>query len=171
MKRRRRRKCPHCGQLYWPDPRNRYHQVYCPATACQQARQWAGQARWRCRPENRDYFRGPAAVERVRAWRKGHPGYWRKKASALQTVMKSQPNEVQADVAGVIPEALQTDLLSQPALLVGIISVLTGTALQAVIADQVQRLHLRGEQILHPQEATKGHEDERQRGATSGSVA
>jgi hypothetical protein len=87
-------------------------------------------------------------VERVRVWRKGHPGYWRKKASALQTVM-----------------------LSQPALLVGIISVLTGTELQAVIAEQVQRLHLRGEQILHPQEATKGNEDERQRGAASGSVA
>ena len=171
MKRRRRRKCPHCGQLYLPDPRNRHHQIYCSAPECQQARQRAGQARWRRRPENRNYFRGPAEVERVRAWRKAHPGYWRRQRRALQTVMKPQSNGAQADGTGLNRDALQTDLLSQPAVLVGIISTLTGTALQAVIAEQVQRLHLRGEQILHPKEAMKGAGNERKRGAASGSVA
>ena len=171
MKRRRRRKCPHCGQIYWPDPRNRHHQIYCSAPACQQARQRAGQARWRRRPENRSYFRGPAEVERVRAWRKAHPGYWRKRRRALRAVMKSQPNEDKPDASGLNPDALQTVLLSQPAVLVGIISTLTGTALQTVIAEQVQRLHLRGEQILHPKEAMKGAEDERKRGAEAGAFA
>lgn len=171
MKIRRRRKCPHCGQLYWPEPRNRYHQIYCSATECQQVRQRAAQARWRRRPENRNYFRGPAEVERVRAWRKAHPGYWRKRQRALQTVLKSQPHEAQADGSGLIPDALQTVSLSQPALLVGIISTLTGTVLQTLIAEQVQRLHLRGEQILHPKQAMKGAEHERKRGVTSGAVA
>jgi len=85
--------------------------------------------------------------------------------------MKSQPNEDKPDVSGLNPDALQTVLLSQPAVLVGIISTLTGTALQTVIAEQVQRLHLRGEQILHPKEAMKGAEDERKRGAEAGAFA
>jgi hypothetical protein len=85
--------------------------------------------------------------------------------------MKSQPNEAKPDGASLIPDALQTVMLSQPALLVGIISTLTGTALQAVIAEQVQRLHLRGEQILHPKGAMKGAGNERKRGAATGSVA
>ncbi len=147
MKRRRRRKCPHCGQLYWPDPRNRHHQVYCSAPECQQARQRAGQARWRRRSENRNYFRGPAEVERVRAWRKAHPGYWRRRRGALQTVIKPQPPDAQWDGLGLNQDALQTVLLAQPAVLVGIISTLTGSALQTVIAEQVQRLHLCGKHI------------------------
>ena len=171
MKRRRRRKCPHCGQLYWPDPRNRHHQIYCSASECQQARQRAGQARWRRRPENRDYFRGAHNVERVRAWRKAHPGYWRRRRLALQTVIKPQPNDNHADASGLNPDALQTVLLSQPAVLVGIISSLTGTALQTDIAEHVQRLHLRVEQILHPKRIAKGAEDDRKDVVETGAFA
>ena len=171
MKRRRRRKCPHCGQLYRPDPRNRHHQIYCSAPECQQARQRAGQARWRRRPENRDYFRGAHNVERVRAWRKAHPGYWRRRRLALQTVIKPQPADAQPDGSGLNPDALQTVLLSQPAVLVGIISSLAGTALQTDIAEHVQRLHLRGEQILHPRGIMKGAEDDRKDVVETGAFA
>lgn len=171
MKRQRRRKCRHCGQLYMPDPRNRYHQHHCSAEECQRARQRAGQARWRRRPENRNYFRGPAEVERVRAWRKAHPGYWRRRRRALQTAIKPQPNDAQADGSGLNPNALQTVLLSQPAVLVGIISSLTGTALQTDIAEYVQRLHLRGEQILHPKRIMKGAEDDRKDVVETGAFA
>ena len=171
MKRQRRRKCPHCGQLYQPDPRNRHHQKYCSAPECQRARQQAYQAHWRHRPENRNYFRGAAEVERVRAWRKAHPGYWRKHKHALQMVIKPQPDDAKQDASGLNPDALQTVLLSQPAVLVGIISTLTGTALQTVIAEQVQRLHLRGEQILHPKEAMKGAKDDRKNSLASGAFA
>ena len=154
-----------------PDPRNRHHQVYCSASACQQARQRAGQARWRRRPENRNYFRGPAEVERVRAWRKAHPGYWRRRRHGLRTAIKPQSNEAQADGSGLNPDALQTVLLSQPAVLVGIISSLTGTALQTDIAEHVQRLHLRGEQILHPKRIMKGAEDDRKDVVETGAFA
>jgi hypothetical protein len=85
--------------------------------------------------------------------------------------MKPQPDEAQSDGSGLIPDALQTVMLSQPALLVGIISTLAGTALQTVIAEQVQRLHLRGEQILHPKEAMKGAEDDRKNIIASGAFA
>ena len=39
--------------------------------------------RWLRKTPNRDIFRGPTNVQRVKEWRKAHPGYWRKK-SALQ---------------------------------------------------------------------------------------
>lgn len=87
MTRCRQRKCRNCGQLYEPDPQNRRHQRYCSQPACRQASKTASQARWRASPKGRDYFRGPANVLRVQAWRKAHPGYWRrrrKKQDALQ---------------------------------------------------------------------------------------
>jgi hypothetical protein len=112
-----------------------------------------------------------AEVERVRAWRKAHPGYWRRLRRALQTVMKPQPNEAHADGPGLSPDALQTVLLSQPAVLVGIISSLAGTALQTDIAEHVQRLHLRGEQILHPKRIMKGAEDDRKDVVETGAFA
>ena len=58
---------------------------------------------------NRDYFRGPEHVVRVRAWRAAHPGYGRKKSSrrrALQEHSSAQPVDIPT----------QSDLLSAPAL-------------------------------------------------------
>ncbi len=78
MPQHRRRKCCHCGQLYEPDPRNRHHQRYCCQPACRKASKAASQHRWRASPKGRDYFLGPANVLRVQAWRKTHPGYWRR---------------------------------------------------------------------------------------------
>ena len=37
MKKKRRRKCPHCRELFRPDPRNRHHQRYCSQAPCQRA--------------------------------------------------------------------------------------------------------------------------------------
>ena len=87
MPRRRERKCRHCGHLYEPDPRNRYHQRYCSQPACRQASKTASQHRWRASPKGKDYFCGRANVLRVQRWREAHPGYWRsrrKKSGALQ---------------------------------------------------------------------------------------
>ena len=79
MTTRRRRKCRHCGQLFRPDPRNLRHQRYCSAKECRRASKAASQGRWLAKAENRDYFRGPEQVARVRTWRAAHPGYGRKK--------------------------------------------------------------------------------------------
>ena len=79
MKRTRARKCHHCGQLYHPDYRTIDRQEYCSAVACRQASHRVAQRRWWNQPENQDYYRGADQVRRVQAWRKAHPGYWKKK--------------------------------------------------------------------------------------------
>jgi len=84
----------HCAQLYKPDPRNRWHQKYCSAAACQEVSHIASQRHWRRSKKGRDYFQGPANLDRVRKWRKIHPGYWkkrRKKPLALRDVLFVQP--------------------------------------------------------------------------------
>src|SRR5262249_54682589 len=77
-----RRKCKCCQKLFRPDPRNRHHQRYCAAPRCRAASKAASQARWLAAPENRDYFRGPVNVARVKAWRSRNPRYWRKRRRA-----------------------------------------------------------------------------------------
>jgi hypothetical protein len=88
MKRQRRRKCKHCKRLFHPEPRNAWHQEFCEQAECRGASRQAAQAKWRRKPENRDYFCGPHQVERVRSWRADHPGYW--KSTALQDVLMSE---------------------------------------------------------------------------------
>jgi len=80
--------------LFTPDYRNRWHQKFCPEPACRQASKAQSQRRWLQKPANRQYFRDPENVQRVQAWRKAHPGYWKrakKTAPALQDVCSSQP--------------------------------------------------------------------------------
>ncbi len=88
MKRQRRKKCKNCKELFHPDSRNVRHQQFCGKSECRQASKRQSQARWHRKPENRDYFRGPAHVERVREWRAAHPGYWKRRV--LQDVLVSQ---------------------------------------------------------------------------------
>ena len=146
------RKCLCCNEKFRPDARNRRHQQYCPKDACRKASKAAGQARWLARPENRDYFRGSANCERVRLWRLANPGYSRRKATsrpdALQEVSNSQPVEIEWPEAPRAPSTLQDVLLLQPALLVGLISVVTGHALQDDIAESARRFLVRGLDIL-----------------------
>ena len=59
MTKQRQRKSLNCGQLYRPDPRNLRHQRYCTAPTCRKASKAASQARWRSKPQNRNYFHGP----------------------------------------------------------------------------------------------------------------
>jgi hypothetical protein len=54
-----------------PLPQTAYHQRFCSSRECQGVRRRLTQAKWRRR--NRDYFRGPDNVERVREWRLSHP--------------------------------------------------------------------------------------------------
>ncbi len=78
MKQQRRRKCLHCRELFRSDPRNLRHQRYCSKRACRQASKAASQRRWLGKAQNRNYFLGAINVQRVRAWRAAHPGYWKR---------------------------------------------------------------------------------------------
>lgn len=148
----RRRKCRHCKQLFVPDPRNRYHQRFCSQPACQQARKAAQQRVWSQRSTNRDYWRGPEEVERVRQWRRTHPGYGKRRvqrtSATLQVVSSAQPTEDQPVKPQLTGSALQVLSPRQPPWVVGLISLVTGSTLQADIVATHRRLVARGQEIL-----------------------
>ena len=152
MKRYRRHKCRNCGELFQPDPRNRYHQRYCSNSECRKASKAASQRRWLHKPENREYFKGTANVQRVQAWREAHPGYWRRShpynRSALQEDSLGQPIENNSKSPTLARQALQDLCCAQPFVLIGLIANLTGTALQEDIANTGRRLQQLGQDIL-----------------------
>ena len=94
----KRFKCAHCHRLFRPDPRNAWHQRYCASGECRVASKAASQRRWLGMPENRDYFRGPEHVERVRQWRRAHPGDGRRAAASA-----AQPSAPAASSAASSP--------------------------------------------------------------------
>ena len=134
MSKQRRRKCKHCGQLFRPDPCNVRHQRYCSSAPCRRASKAASQRRWLDKPANRDYFRGPEQVERVRAWRAAHPQYWKKARDALHEHSLSQVIDLTKESTTLENAALQDLLNAQPCVLIGLIAHLTGAALQEDIA-------------------------------------
>ena len=151
MKKKRRRKCPHCREFFRADPRNRYHQRYCSKTECQRASKATSQRRWLDQPANREYFRGPAHVERVRRWRAAHPGYWRRGAQLplpLQEVIAAQATESTKETGFLVETPLQELSSGQPLVLMGLIAHLTGAALQEDIARTTRGLRQLAEDIL-----------------------
>ena len=156
MKCTRRHKCRNCGGLFTPNYRNGDRQHYCPEAACQSASKKASQKNWLHSTVGRHYHSGPEQVQRVQAWRKGQPCYWRPKKPALQDSFTTQPVAPQVVTAGLnssspldngLNRPLQDDWLTQSPLFVGLMSQLTG-ALQDEIAVQMVRLQTRGQQIL-----------------------
>jgi hypothetical protein len=145
-------KCLHCKEKHICDYRNRGRQRYCSKPECQKASKAASQRQWAGRKENEKYFCGAENCERVRLWRKAHPGYWRKrKASqqdALQETLDLQETGGERVAPPKVQNALQDICNPHPALLVGLISVLTGHALQEDIAASARSFLHRGEDIL-----------------------
>ena len=146
------RKCLHCNDKFHSDARNRRHQRYCVKDACRKASKAARQARWLAKPENQNYFRGDANSDRVRQWRLANPGYSRRKATsrpvALQDVSNSQSIGNESPIASCTASPLQDVLLMQPALIVGLIAVVTGHALQDDIVASARQFLNRGRDIL-----------------------
>ena len=150
----RRCKCLHCNKLFEPDYRNRGRQRYCSKAECQRASKQARQRRWLSKPENQDYFRGPAQVQRVQQWRKEHPGYWkrhrRKPTRTLQDAWSAQAPEGKELRAVNGLSTLQDVCRVQVPLLVGLISKFTDCTLQDDIVHFARRLVAKGQDILEP---------------------
>lgn len=156
MRRKRTRACCHCREEFVPDRRNRDRQRYCGRKECRAASKAASQRRWLNKPENRNYFRGEHHTERVRKWRQKHPGYWKssrkkstsapKEESSTQDVdnqqFKSSRDLVTED------QPLQDLSGAQLVVLVGLISMITGSTLQDHIAEILRRLEDRGRDVL-----------------------
>jgi hypothetical protein len=162
-------KCLHCREFFVPCPNNRRTQRYCSKAECRKASKAVAQAKWLNKPQNRCYFRGPENVERVRRWREHHPGYWRKKrsppADALQDLAPielSQIEPVTLSEGGLIAGDFAVDEAPRPAraaalqdlasvqvpLLVGVVSLLVGDALQDRFAVFARQLVDRGKRVL-----------------------
>ena len=147
-----KRKCKHCQTFFDPDPRSAKRQRHCSKPECRQASKAASQHRWLQKPGNHDYFTGPTHVERVRQWRRAHPGYWRHPGAraphALQEDLTSQEAQKQSLGEGLTPHALQDVFFMQPTVVVGLIAHLTGLTLQDDIAATARRLQQLGRDIL-----------------------
>lgn len=150
-KRVRKRKCRHCQELYYPDRRRLDVQRYCGKAECRKASQAASWRKWFMKPENRDHYKGADEVDRVREWRAGHPGYWKSVArveNALPKVKTSQGVDDQEDMPELTLDALPNVMFLQPALAVGLIASLTGSALPKDIAETSRRFLRLGQDIL-----------------------
>lgn len=148
-----RRKCRCCQHFFVPDPRTADRQRYCSAPGCRQASKAASQRHWLGQNGNGDYFRGPEAVRRVQAWRASHPGYWKRKKLASQgaQVIAEQaatPAQSSCNVPRGLARTLPDDCLTQTPAFVGLLSMVTGSTLQADIAATTRQLLLRGRNIL-----------------------
>ena len=145
-------KCLHCNEKQRREPRSRGSQRYCSKPDCRLASKAASQRKWASRPENQNYFRGTDNCERVRQWRLAHPGYWRNKSTAPKGTSQDATTLQGIGKEHVVTpddhNALQEICFPQPALLVGLISVLTGHALQEDLAASAHIFLLRGHDIL-----------------------
>jgi hypothetical protein len=149
----RKRRCRHCGKRFSPDYRNRQRQYYCSKVDCRRISKAASQRRWLRQPPNRDYFRGPEHTRRVQQWRKGHPGYWKKKLPASQgdQIAASQMTNAEKTSCNErcsLRVALQDFCETKNPVFIGLFSVITGSALQEDIASTIDKLLLGGRIIL-----------------------
>ena len=160
MKLLKKKRCRNCKKLFWPDSRNCDRQHFCRKPECRKASKADSQKRWVEKPENQDYFLGPKNVERVQDWRKIHPGYWREKSpkmiTALQESLKQQPTDNIVNTAKLKSVALQDIIKAQPLVLLGLISNITGIALQDDMAITIGRLLQLGLDIANPSTLSKG---------------
>jgi hypothetical protein len=139
--------CLHCGASFIPNPRLRVPQFYCRKPACAKASHRAAQEKWASKRSNRDHFKGRENVDRVRAWRAAHPHYWRdrrcrERARRAQFCLGKKLYGIARKLA------LQDSIDSQFSLVVGLVSHLSGHALQDTIAKEIRRLMLLGHGIL-----------------------
>ena len=153
------RKCRHCGAWFTPHPRNLFHQRFCWRPGCRVASKRASQEKWWHKTPG--YFHGEVHVKRVKAWRRKHPGYWKKKGNksgagppdALQELLTSQGFDNQGVkvfrncLSEEVSRPLQDLLASQSHTLVGLTAMIIGDALQEDIAGVLSTCYERGQRI------------------------
>ena len=144
-------KCLKCGELGLRDPRSKT-QRYCCKAECKRASKAQSQQRWASRPENRDYFKGAANTERVRQWRKDHPGYWIKKKRIRKKPLQDLIDTYLAHAGDVAiagtSKTLQDFIKAQTSIMAGFVSIFAGAAQQEEIANILRSCSNRGADIF-----------------------
>ena len=120
----------------------RERQRYCSRPICIKASRAAAQKKWLCKVENWDHFNGRENLIRVQDWRNTHPGYWRRRTRLGRYLLRGKLAEMVREFA------LQDMIDTQFSLVAGLVSHLTGIALQDEIASEIRRLILLGHGIL-----------------------
>lgn len=148
-----RRKCCCCSELFFPDYRNRDRQHYCDKPGCCHASKVASQRRWFRKPANRDYFRGPENVRRVQAWRRAHPGYWKRKRPVSESAQAAplqqlNPEQFSCNVLPSPLSTLQDSWRAKDPGFIGLLSMITGRTLPEDIAPTADRVIEQGRNIL-----------------------
>lgn len=119
------RECLWCKEKFSPGPHNKHHQRYCGKQECQLASHRASSKRYR-RQQRKDPAYQKNEKERVKIWRRSHPGFWKKK-NVEKTPKK---DEVLRDFVQVEKpsedKVLRDFLLFQGHCLQGLVSQLTG---------------------------------------------
>lgn len=141
------RQCAHCGHRFIVNPRVGRRHRYCAKPECRQASRASARKRWLSKNGGSTYFAGKENADRVRAWREQNPGYWRR-ATRMQRSKLNSFVLTKRLAAALRYGALQDTIDAHLALKIGMISELTGTALQDTIAKELRRLMLRGHAIL-----------------------
>lgn len=141
------RRCAHCGHHFHINPRVGRRHRFCTKPECVRVSRARARRRWLKKNGGRKYFKGGENTERVRAWRKRNPHYWRRETRVRN--LKRNGFRLSKRLAAALRfVALQDSIDANLALKIGIISELSGAALQDSIAKELRRLILRGHAIL-----------------------
>jgi hypothetical protein len=144
---KRTRPCAHCGHRFTINPRVGSRHRFCPKPDCVRASQAAARKRWLRKNGGRRYFDGKDNTDRVRTWRDNHPRYWRRESRVQRS--KHHGFVLNRRLASALRYVALQDLIdTHLALKIGIISAISGSTLQDVIAKELRRLMLRGHAIL-----------------------
>jgi hypothetical protein len=141
------RRCTNCGRRFPINPRVGKRHRYCSAPACAHASKVAARKRWLRKNGGRRYFNGNQNTERVRTWREQNPRYWQRDTRVKRSC-RTNFKLSKSLGAALRYVALQDMIDTHLALEIGIISQISGTALQDTIAKEIRRLTLRGYAIL-----------------------
>ncbi len=105
------------------------------------------------KPENEDYFRSTENVKRVQQWRDDNPGYSQRKAATDETTLQDsltrEPSDNKDDTHQFTSNTLQDLLISQPPVLLGLISSFTEITLQENIVMSIRQMQKLGQDILN----------------------
>jgi len=146
------RLCANCGKPFVVDPRVGKRHRFCSLPACVKVSRREAQKKWR-NAGGKAYLTSEENVRQVREWRKLHPLYW--KRTRQQKGRRPAPLRISRRLATVLRSVALEDVIdSRLALEIGMISRLSGAALQDAIAAELRATMLRGYAILRGQRIT-----------------
>ena len=151
------RRCAHCGHPFVVNPRRRKRHRFCSDPTCAQASKRAAQKKWleKWRKEHGgvSYFSGKERAYKVRNWRRLNPQY--RKRTRLR---EGAPGGLRLSgklKAALRSVALQDTIDPHLALVIGVISRLSGAVLQDMMARELRATMLCGYAILRGQTITQ----------------